>query len=793
MTYRIGWLSPLTPDSGIGTFTHAIARYLPRQYNGEAIDLTLLYVGHEKLYGSEHRAICIGADESFHRVLSLFDLLVYNTGNNREHHDPIYALLRLYPGIIISHDFVYQNYLADRSQRLTGGFSSLAALLHLYAGDSARRYLRRSRYTSRSGCLRYFPWETTANSEQPMSDPILALGSAVVVHSTFARRYVESCFAGPVMQLGMPHDQKDPPSVAIDPVTWAAGLATKSRFELVFFGHVQATKCIELIFDALASSLTLRRRLHFTIAGFVFAKAYFEHLKAVAARLSLQDCVSFEPEVSERRLAELMRDADIFSNLRRPNTEGSSVSLIEQMKTGKPVLVIDSGCYADVPAGAAVKFSVDVTSEQLGEVLERLIDEPSSMPAIGETGRAFALSWSCAGYAESLLRFAQEHRDLLNARAVAVATRAAALSDSAADDAWSGALARGRRALTYFDRNVLPVDPQLILKMSHTALCEYVAHVLFGVFDDAPLDRALSRFFVRLDGRQRYWACVRFSIIADAAFGENEAARERLVNLRACHDLEFWSVIAALPVRQCLTAATLMLVKRSPNDAELSTCGLDDIDGFPKRLRIAELVRSLDPMTASALGQLGRWLGAPGSPGAGPDPRNLDGEFDAVVGSASFKDRVDLSGFYVMEADHAWTRGPRGFIGLRGDTHAHALEVEVLMRHICASAEHPATMSLSHETLTTSTTIEDCVPRWLSIALPPAAGASEVRWLQLATDLTAVPDASADTRLLGLCILQLRTRIVRDAAELQGIPMPDHAAEQHPFRQVETAADAPAS
>lgn len=39
---RIGWLSPLTPKSGVGTFTHAISQHFPSEFNGEEVDLTLI-------------------------------------------------------------------------------------------------------------------------------------------------------------------------------------------------------------------------------------------------------------------------------------------------------------------------------------------------------------------------------------------------------------------------------------------------------------------------------------------------------------------------------------------------------------------------------------------------------------------------------------------------------------------------------------------------------------------------------------------------------------------------------
>ena len=196
MTLRIGWLSPLTPASGIGTFSHAITSKLPTRVDGEEIDLTLLYPDHAVLHHGSRRSIRIEDTDSFRNVLELFDLLVYNIGNNTEHHELIFRLLRTHPGIVVCHDYVYQHYLADRSMHNGRSFASFAALLMKFGDGDTGPYLARSRITSRLGKVRYSPWDSDASALQPMSEAILDLGSALVVHSRFARKHAEKRFEG---------------------------------------------------------------------------------------------------------------------------------------------------------------------------------------------------------------------------------------------------------------------------------------------------------------------------------------------------------------------------------------------------------------------------------------------------------------------------------------------------------------------------------------------------------------------------------------------------------------------
>jgi len=756
MTYRIGWLSPLTPASGVGTFSHAVARQFPKSFEGEQIDLTMLHLGHRKLYQSRHRSIQIDDSDNFHQILTLFDLLIYNIGNNREHHELIFDLLRIHPGIIICHDYVYQHYLAERSVRSGRSFISYAALLLKHGDRGAEEYLKRSRITSRSGQIRYSPWDSDYSVMQPMSEAILDLGSALVVHSRFAERHVAKSFKGPILRLGMPHDQKARDGSEDESEFWSRLVTIKRSFHIVTFGHIQATKCIDLVLSAVAASKMLRRQLRYTIAGFVGDESYFNYLQAMVSTLALRDVVTFELNVSDARLADLMGEADIFVNLRKPNTEGSSASLIEQLDVGKPVVVLDSGCYAEISAGAAVKLPVDATSLDIQNALEKLIGRPEQIPVIGRAGREYARSWTCASYAESLVRFAYENRELLEERAREVGIRPSSRRDSAqVEGEWTRNLARARASLRYLDRNMLALDPDLVMSKSPEELCAYVAHILFGIFNDGSLLRALARFFAGRDSRAAYWACVRFGVIADAVFGEDEGARHRLKIMNPVYEPEFWDVIEHFPAAQYFATATLLFESRLPEDGEFASSEIDDSDGFPKRLRLAEFVRALAPDTAGHLTQLKAWLEQPTEPSISRELPIIEGDFACMAGSAAFRAHTELSGFYALEPDHVWARGLRGFIGVR--LGSRVSRVELLVNHIDASPDRPCIIGVTSGAVTQTVEVRSGDPEWICLDLPRSnAHPSGPAWLQLWTNRAARPSGSCDPRILGACLRHLR-------------------------------------
>ena len=776
MSFRIGWISPFTPASGVGTFSQGITRAFPRAFQGETIDLTILHPDHSRLYQSRHRCLTIESVESLQQILPLFDLLIYNIGNNREHHDAIFRMLRIHPGVIICHDYVYQHYLAEQSLRHGKNFTSYAALLTKYGDASTSNYLKKSRITSRTGNIRYSPWDSEYSVLQPMSDAILALGSALVVHSEFAARRAKEAFEGPVLKLGMPYDQK--PSSPDDLPLWERTVASKRTLHAVSFGHIQATKCIDLVLAAMMGSKILRTKLRYTIAGFVGDESYLADLRRTVADNGLSESVTFEIGVSEGRLADLMRDADLFVNLRKPNTEGSSASLIEQLSAGRPVLLLDSGCYGEVDASAAIKLPPEASASEIRHALERLVGKPDLLPPIARAGQIYARRFSCASYAERLLGFIWDHRDRLRDRGHVVAVQKAGQPLAIdGDAAWVEMLARARVSMRYVDRNILALDPAIILAMSTEELCVYVAHVILGLFNKPELHRALMSLFTRRKGRAAYWVCVKLAVIADAVFDRQEAALARLGSMAASYDTDLWAIIEAFPPLAYMTAATLLL-----GSGYHALCEVDgDVDRLSLRRRVLDWTARLPP--GEGLDGLRRWLEEPSAFDRDSALQAIDGDLTVQVGSVAFAEKAELSGFHELEPDHAWMKSNRGFVRLK--LGPAITRVAFLVRQLHGTAEAPCVIALSQGSMTSEIEIGDLAPHWIALDCGAGMLATEsFAWFQLSTSCADRPPNSSDTRVLGACLMRVRVSASPLAAADQNATMDRGASATHHARPV---------
>lgn len=498
MVLRLAWITPLGPRSDVGAFSRAILTAARRDHAGRVEMLPIVQENGPSYF---LEGPWLRLDERFDPdLLSAFDHPCYNLGNNAENHGQIARLALTRPGVVILHDVVMHPFLACLAFEAGAGAAPYAALVAATHGAEGLAVVTRSGVLADPPRPAVLPWQTAHVDALPLVAPFVASAAAVVVHSAYAEQRIRPLTRAPILALGLPHDQKPAPSPA-EIAAWEAATRRADRPLAVAFGHIARNKCLDLVLRALALTPPGLRLL---IAGRPAEPGLIEELQGLATRLGLGGRVVFECDVPPARLEEIKRAADLFLNLRHPNTEGASGSLVEMLAAGKPVVVHPSGCFAELPAGAAVPVRDLADPAELAGVLTALAADAERRIAVGRAGRAAAQRWSAGAYVGRLL-------DFLSAEGLAIrrrqgvhggrraATHAGLAALDPADAGWACDVALARLFLTPLLKRDPILDPAFVLLLPAPLVRGVVLAGVFGREEDPDLSAAIDALLARRD------------------------------------------------------------------------------------------------------------------------------------------------------------------------------------------------------------------------------------------------------------------------------------------------------
>lgn len=409
---NIAWCTPFSAASSISEFSHTL---IESHHGDPALSahaqIDVLINENGRRYRSSSK--CLGIREILRSPDSIdlftehYDHVFYNLGNNKENHQEIFELSRVVPGVAILHDYVYQHYLAGRIFSDNNAPNVYAYLMGRHYGAAGLSSVYASQIL-RARDSRIGLWDTDLTSKFPMIEAIVAnpLHQGLVVHSEMGRRAVEAVYDGPILQLRLPGDEKESPTPETC-VRWREDTARRRRVTIGLIGHVQRGKQIHRLIEAIFAAPQIAEMIQSVIvAGKPSDSEYVEHLRRMVAEHPLGSLIRLEFNVSHERLQEIKDASDFFVNMRYPNTEGGSGSLIEQMACNKPVIVLDSGIFAEVNKGV-IKIS---NIEDLA-ALQRAVYDLASSPALriklGDEARAYAQSYMSRNYIKDIIAFSE--------------------------------------------------------------------------------------------------------------------------------------------------------------------------------------------------------------------------------------------------------------------------------------------------------------------------------------------------------------------------------------------------
>jgi glycosyltransferase involved in cell wall biosynthesis len=150
---------------------------------------------------------------------------------------------------------------------------------------------------------------------------------------------------------------------------------------------VQSTKHIDKVVGVLLDNKELSDKLCYIVIG-SYAGEYGERLEDHSKK-RLKNCLYMMGYQPYESMFAALREADLCINLRHPNSEICSLSLLEQMAFGKPVLVLNSGFFGEVPENCVVRISLENEKENIARELEKLV-EGGGFGKTGENAERFA-------------------------------------------------------------------------------------------------------------------------------------------------------------------------------------------------------------------------------------------------------------------------------------------------------------------------------------------------------------------------------------------------------------------
>jgi glycosyltransferase involved in cell wall biosynthesis len=391
---RVAWFTPLSVKSAIGRAGASIARELAK-----LADVEVWHASSGPLHEVDARVTYFrdGSDPVLAR-LAQFDLILYNYGNHLPFHREIHQVAAQYPGVVVLHDFVMHHFFAAlymEELREPGLYRDEMRRLYGAAGaEAAERSLRGKPV-----------WETDEVTRFPLFERVIRGAQGVIAHSDFLLEKVRAAASAPAVKIPLPYEIPAAPTGG----TRAALGVPEDRVLLLTVGHGNANKRLEATIEAIGSTPALAAKYHFVVAG-PCDPNYRKRLDAAVEKHRLQGRVDFLGYVSQEQLETCLTQADVCVNLRYPAIEGASASAIEEMLYGKPVIVSDTGFYAELPGDAVRKVDPRREQEGLRAALTELLDA-GARTAMGTRAREYAAAtFRADSYAKEVVRFAWEVR-----------------------------------------------------------------------------------------------------------------------------------------------------------------------------------------------------------------------------------------------------------------------------------------------------------------------------------------------------------------------------------------------
>jgi glycosyltransferase involved in cell wall biosynthesis len=330
-------------------------------------------------------------------VRGRYDKLLLALGNS-DHHIAALELLRRRSGVVLAHEVRLTNlyYFAAerRSAAVPDGFSG--ALRRIYGNELPPGL----------GERRLYPFEEERYGIL-MAREVIEWSERYLVTSRAARALATldagADASGKIGVVPFAAELPIPGQGGFDSLA-APGPAPPARGSplVVTLGILHPVRQPLRLLDAFARAHELVPEARLAYVGAAPEDMTMEVLQG-AERLGISAAVAVTGRLGTERYAEWIRSATIAVQLRDYWNGEASHTVGECLVTGVPVVVSDLGWSRELPDGCVMKLDPRATSEELGTLIARLLQDRALRAALSEGALAFAPRLSYERAAEAVL------------------------------------------------------------------------------------------------------------------------------------------------------------------------------------------------------------------------------------------------------------------------------------------------------------------------------------------------------------------------------------------------------
>jgi len=362
---KINWFSPLPPAHT--DIAHYTSRILPAL--SAVADVTVWTTRPHWTRAVERFASVrrYQLDRLPFLELNRSDVTFYQIGNNPRFHWPIWHVSRMYPGVVVLHDFrlhhlfdwIYREHYQNPRMYLE--------VMNRFYGNAAFEDAKEC-YKTNAANIEYMA------ERYPLTELALENAIGAIVHSHESYEELRTIAEWPLAYAPLPFPAPEQIQVR--------GL--EIPFRLIVFGYLGRNRRLDSILEALAC-FEQKDKFRLDIFGKLLKDE--DLIRQKIRRLNLTQSVELHGFVSEQALHGALSAAHLAINLRFPTVGEASGTQLRIWSHALPSMVSDVGWFSSLPPESVAFVRHDENEiEDIRKHLSAFLDSPESFTRMGERG-----------------------------------------------------------------------------------------------------------------------------------------------------------------------------------------------------------------------------------------------------------------------------------------------------------------------------------------------------------------------------------------------------------------------